>query len=287
MEVTVGIVRARVPHSTFLFTTSKYRVEILHKGEVYRTQEVKGSSELVWKEGFKLEADMKDVIEVKIRENMMFGGLRDVGRTEVKVETALEKGEGWWTLGKDTALHLQVTSSSLRDSYLHRIFEIDLQKQEIRSLKHKYLSKISKSKQQKRACQRRYRELEASLAGISLETGTNTPNFLPSEELERKREHLSTGEEQLLKEKLALQMEKEELQREEMELIRLKEGIAAERRKMRLEKCSPETKTASLSKENCLQNGLKTPQTSEKGLKTPLSKRLLMTTSSNRLLSFV
>jgi hypothetical protein len=299
MEVTVCVAGARLHNPNTIFTTPKYTAEIRLSSAVLRTQSRPGP-EIEWNEAFKLEADMKDVMQVRLSERTLLGGERELGRVDLRVGTAVESGDSWWTVMQKREnvgmLHLQVTSSDHRTDYLRRILELDAQKEEVKFLKRKYLQKIEKAKIQKRACQRRLKELDLPSDTTGADSGSASPS-LPTFDLERKREHLSFGEEQLLKDKLALQAEKEQLAREEEQLLKARELIAAERRKLRIGRGSPEDRqvkpveTAAeegeIQKENCQQPGLKTPSGTSRGLRTPLSRRLLMTTSSNRLLSFV
>lgn len=295
MELTVCVAGARLQRPNSLFSTSKYTVEIRLAHTVLRTQPRPGP-EIEWNETFKLESDMKDVMQVRLSERTLLGGEREVGRAEVRVGTAVDRGEVWCSVAQkgenEGMLHLQVTSSDLRTDYLRRILEIDAQKEEVKFLKRKYLQKIEKAKVQKRACARRLQELDLPTDITGCESGSATP-VLPAFDLERKREHLNLSEEELLKEKLALQADKEQLAREEEQLLKAKELIAAERRKLRLGRGSPETRDGRLvdstteesdQKENS-EVGVKTP--SNRGVRTPLSRRLALTTSSNRVLSFV
>jgi len=292
MEITVCVAGAHIHHPSPLFSTSKYTVEIRLAHSLLRTQPRPGP-EIEWNEMFKLEADMKDVMQVRVSERTLLGGEREVGRAEVRVGTAVERGEVWCSVVQkgenEGMLHLQVTSSDLRTDYLRRILEIDAQKEEVKFLKRKYLQKIDKVKVQKRACAHRLQDLPTDLTGG--DSGSATP-VLPTLDLERKREHLNSSEEQLLKEKLALQADKEQLAREEEQLLKARELIAAERRKLRLGRGSPEdregrpvdsTTEESDQKENS-EVGVKTPS---RGVRTPLSRRLALTSSSNRVLSFV
>ena len=235
MEVSLQVASAKVYKPMKAFGGVKLRAEVRVAESLFRTEPFDGL-EARWTETFKMDLHMKDVLTVTILSKNVLGAETEVGSASIDVQTALSNPESWWTLTRSSEqtgiVHLIVTSAALREEYLKRLLEVELQKEEVKYFKRKYLQKIEKVKLQKRACARRIKELEAPADSQLKEAGSITPT-VPVGDLERKRENLSLGEEQLLQEKLGLQEERMKLAKEQEQLLRAREHIVVEMRRLR------------------------------------------------------